>query len=83
MNDQELNQLQQDINRLNELACELRISRLEKAIEKLLIAGRATSNCCYNIGQQGGRVLSQRDANSVYQAAQDWDTTVNEVRKLK
>lgn len=79
----EIKAIKDDITRLRELAYELRIRNLEKAVDKLLISGRATSNCCYNIGQAGGRVLAERDANSLWEAAKDWDTTVNEVRKLK
>lgn len=81
MNDLDL--IKQDLDRLTQLAYELRIRNLENCIEKLMIAGRATSNCCYNVGQQGGRVLNARDANSLCQAAQDWDSAINEVRKLK
>lgn len=83
MNKNELNAIKDDITKLRELSYELRIRNLEKAIDKLLIAGRATSNCCYNVGQAGGRVLAERDANSLWEAAKDWDSAVNEVRKLK
>lgn len=83
MNKNELDAIKEDISKLRDLVYEMKIRNLEEAIDKLLIAGRATSNCCYNIGQAGGRVLAERDAKSLWEAAKDWDNAVNEVRKLK
>lgn len=49
------------------------IELLELKITQLKFAGSALSNCCYNLSQQGGSILLQRDADSMKKAYDRWD----------
>lgn len=50
------------------------IELLENKIIKLKFAGSGLSNCCFNVSQSAGRILSEQDADSMKKAYERWDT---------